>query len=210
MARWSRLETTLRTRHGPAIVGVDEVGRGPLAGPVVACAIVMPGGKRAISGVNDSKQLDADTRQRLCAQIRQTAIAIGVGAASVREVEHINVLHATVRAMQRAVAQCERRLGRSADHLLIDGNPLRWLGREHTAVVKGDASCYSIACASIVAKVLRDDLMQRLAQRYGNYGWERNVGYGTPVHRDAIMRFGLTPHHRRTFCQSVQISLELS
>jgi ribonuclease HII len=170
----------------------------------------MPQDKRAISGVNDSKQLDADTRARLCTQIRHAALAIGVGAASVHEVEELNVFHATVRAMQRAVAQCERRLGRSADHLLIDGNALRWLGREHTAVVRGDATCYSIACASIVAKVLRDNLMQRLAQRYGNYGWERNVGYGTPVHRDAITRFGLTPHHRRTFCQSVQISLELS
>ncbi len=210
MARWSRLEATLRTRHGPAIVGVDEVGRGPLAGPVVACAIVMPAGSRAIAGVNDSKQLDAATRDTLAARIRRTALAIGVGAASVREVEQLNVLHATVRAMQRAIAQCERRLGRRPDHILIDGNPLRWLGCEHTAVVKGDASCYSIACASIIAKVLRDDLMHRLALRYGNYAWSRNVGYGTPAHRAAIDQYGLTPHHRRTFCQPAQIAMELS
>ncbi len=209
MARWSRLESTLRLRHGPAIAGVDEVGRGPLAGPVVACAVVMPHGVRAISGVNDSKQLDAPTRERLAVRIRATAVAIGVGAASVREVEQLNILHATVRAMQRALRQCERRLGRPPDHVLIDGNPLRWLGIHHSAVVRGDATCYGIACASIIAKVLRDDLMRRLAARHGQYGWERNVGYGTPVHRAAIDAHGLTPHHRRTFCQSAQTTLEL-
>jgi ribonuclease HII len=101
-------------------------------------------------------------------------------------------------------------MGRAPDHVLVDGNPLRWLGVEHTAVVKGDATCYSIACASIIAKVLRDGLMHRLAARYDGYAWERNVGYGTLAHREAIRTRGLTPHHRRTFCLSVQTTLELS
>ena len=209
MGRWSRLEATLRTRHGPLIAGVDEVGRGPLAGPVVACAIVMPPGRRAIDGVNDSKQLDAATRERLAGRIREVAVAIGVGAASVREIDRINILHATVLAMRRAIRQCEARLGHAPHHLLIDGSPLRWLGMEHTAVVKGDARCYSIACASIIAKVLRDGLMARLDARHAGYGWHRNMGYGTPAHRDALTDMGLTPHHRRSFCQPRQTSLAL-
>ncbi len=210
MSRWSRLETTLRSRHGPVLAGVDEVGRGPLAGPVVACAVVMPPGVRAIAGVADSKQLDAATRVALAARIRETALSIGIGAASVREVDRVNVFHATIRAMQRALVRCERQLGRAPDHVLVDGLPLRWLNVAHTAVVKGDAKCYSIACASIIAKVLRDDLMRRLAARYDGYAWERNVGYGTPAHRDAICVRGLTPHHRRSFCLSVQTTLELT
>ncbi len=209
MGRWSRLEATLRTRHGSLLAGVDEVGRGPLAGPVVACAIVMPTGVRAIAGVADSKQLDAPTRERLDAQIRARAVAIGLGAASAREVDRLNVLHATVLAMRRAIDRLQSVLGRQPDHILIDGLPLRWLDRPHSAVVKGDASCYSIACASIVAKVLRDDLMRRLDVRYALYGWQRNMGYGTPAHRSAVSTHGLTPHHRRSFCLSLQTSLEL-
>jgi ribonuclease HII len=209
MARWTRLESQLRTRHGPVLAGVDEVGRGPLAGPVVACAVVMPAGVRAIAGVNDSKLLDAPTRERLARRIREVAVAVGVGAASVREVDRINILQATVRAMQRALAQVERQLGAAPDHVLVDGNPLRWLGVPHTAVVKGDGTCYSIACASIVAKVLRDELMVKLATRHAAYAWQRNMGYGTRAHREAILAHGLTAHHRRSFCLSLQTSLDL-
>jgi ribonuclease HII len=209
MARWTRLESQLRTRHGPVLAGVDEVGRGPLAGPVVACAVVMPAGVRAIAGVNDSKLLDAPTRERLARRIREVAVAVGVGAASVREVDRINILQATVRAMQRALAQVERQLGAAPDHVLVDGNPLRWLGVPHTAVVKGDGTCYSIACASIVAKVLRDELMVKLAARHAAYAWQRNMGYGTRAHREAILAHGLTAHHRRSFCLSLQTSLDL-
>jgi ribonuclease HII len=209
MARWTRLEADLRGRHGPLLVGMDEVGRGPLAGPVVACALVMPAGVRAIAGVDDSKALDAATRERLDVRIRQTALAVGVGAASVREVDRLNILHATVRAMQRALATVERALGEAPHHVLVDGSPLRWLGVEHTAVVKGDAKCYSVACASIVAKVTRDRLMQRLARRHPAYAWERNAGYGTAAHRQAIEAHGLTAHHRRSFCLTLQTTLEL-
>lgn len=210
MARWTRIERDLRAQHGALLAGVDEVGRGPLAGPVVACAVVMPADTRAIAGVDDSKALDAATRERLATRIREVALAVGIGAASVVEVDRVNILQATVRAMQRALATLERRLGRSPDHVLVDGTPLRWLGVEHTAVVKGDARCYSVACASIVAKVTRDRLMQRLAARHPGYDWHRNAGYGTRAHREAIAAAGLTPHHRRSFCLSLQTTLDLA
>ena len=210
MARWSPIERTLREQHGPLLVGVDEVGRGPLAGPVVACAVVMPPGRRAIAGVDDSKQLDAGTREQLAERIRQHAMVISLGAASAVEIDRINIYHATVLAMRRALARVEQRLGTAPHHVVIDGNALRTLGMPHTAVVKGDARCYAIACASIVAKVTRDRLMASLARRYDGYGWERNAGYGTPFHRSALTARGLTPHHRRRFCIHPQTELLLA
>jgi ribonuclease HII len=207
VARWSPIERTLRAQYGSWLVGVDEVGRGPLAGPVVACAIVMPPDRRAIAQVNDSKQLDAATRERLAVQIREQALAISLGAASAREIDQINIYHATVRAMQRALARIPARLGGDPHHVLVDGTPLRTLGVPHTAVVKGDAKCYAIACASIIAKVTRDRLMTALAARYPVYGWERNSGYGTPLHRSAVTAHGFTAHHRRSFCGQLQLDL---
>lgn len=208
MARWSAIERQARATHGALLAGVDEVGRGPLAGPVVACAVVMPPDRRAIAGVDDSKKLDAATRERLAARIREDALAVALGAASVREIEARNIARATVLAMQRALARLTPRLhdrvGEGPHHVLVDGIPLRTLGVPHTAVVKGDAKCYAIACASIVAKVTRDRLMTALDARHAGYGWARNSGYGTPQHRDAIARLGLTPHHRRTFCLTIQ------
>jgi ribonuclease HII len=207
VARWSPIERTLREQYGPLLAGVDEVGRGPLAGPVVACAVVMPPDRRAIAGVNDSKQLDHATRVELAGRIREQALVIAVGAASAREVDRINIYHATVLAMRRALARVPVRLGQSPHHVLVDGKPLRTLGVEHTAVVKGDAKCYAIACASIVAKVTRDRLMTALARRYPHFGWERNSGYGTVLHRHALAEHGLTAHHRRSFCLDEQVSL---
>ena len=207
--RWSEIERAVRAAHGPLVAGVDEVGRGPLAGPVVACATVMPPGARAIAGVADSKQLPPAERERLARLIRRHAVGIGLGAASAREVDGWNVYHATTRAMQRALAALERRLGRPPDHVLVDGLPIRRLGVAHTAVVGGDARCYAVACASIVAKVTRDRLMARLAHRHPGYGWERNAGYGTAAHRDGIAALGLTAHHRRSFCTRVQTELAL-
>ncbi|WP_373060505.1 ribonuclease HII [Gemmatimonas sp.] len=206
MARWTPIERTLRAQHGPLLVGVDEVGRGPLAGPVVACAIVMPPGRRAIAGVDDSKKLTAATRVTLAARIREQALVVSLGAASAREIDRINIYHATVLAMRRALARVPDRLGCTPHHVLVDGNPLRTLGLVHTAVVKGDAKCYAIACASIVAKVTRDRLMHALAERYEGYAWERNSGYGTVVHRAALDERGLTPHHRRSFCLDRQVA----
>lgn len=207
MARWSPIERTLRAQFGPALAGVDEVGRGPLAGPVVACAVVMPANRRAIAGVDDSKKLDAPTRVALAARIRADALVVSLGAASVREVDRLNIYHATVLAMQRALARVPARLGHTPHHVLVDGKSLRTLGIAHTAVVKGDAKCYAIACASIVAKVTRDRLMTALAVRYPGFAWERNAGYGTPAHRAALAERGLTAHHRRSFCLDEQPSL---
>lgn len=207
MARWSSIEREARATFGPLIAGIDEVGRGPLAGPVVVCAVVMPPDRRAIPGVDDSKQLKAPTRERLAVVIRERALGVALGAASVQEVERLNIHHATVLAMRRAIRRLTPQLGLRPDHYLIDGKPLRTLGVPHTAVVKGDAKCYAIACASIVAKVVRDRLMTQLAARYPVYAWERNAGYGTPVHLQALADHGLTPHHRRTFCHDEQRSL---
>jgi ribonuclease HII len=206
MGRWTGIERAARVEFGPYVAGIDEVGRGPLAGPVVVCAIIMPPDQRAIRGVDDSKRLSAGERERLAVTIRERALAMALGAASVREVERLNIYHATVLAMHRAVTGLTRRFGRTPDHFLIDGKPLRTLGIPHTAVVKGDAKVYTIACASIVAKVTRDHLMVSLANRYPGYGWDRNAGYGTPAHLAAIQANGLTPHHRRTFCQDEQVS----
>ncbi len=195
---WSAIERGLRAGGAERIAGVDEVGRGPLAGPVVVCAAVMPMGRRAISGVTDSKQLTADRREELARRILDEALAISLSASSVRVIGRLNIHEATVRAMARAIA----RLPFAPDAILVDGRPLRTLGIAHRAVVGGDARCYSIACASIVAKVVRDRLMCRLAPRYPTYGWEGNKGYGTPIHLEALRALGLTPHHRLTFCRT--------
>ena len=195
---WSALERTLRTAGAAHLAGVDEVGRGPLAGPVVVCAVIMPADRRAIPGVTDSKQLKAAARERLAAQIQAEAVAVALAAASVAEIARWNIYQATARAMARAIA----RLAVTPDEVLVDGKPIKTLGIPHHAVVGGDASCYSIGCASIVAKVVRDRLMQRLAVRYPGYGWESNAGYGTPAHIAGLRERGLTAHHRVTFCQT--------
>ena len=179
------------------IVGVDEVGVAPTCGAVVAAAVVMRPGSHRIPGVRDSKTLSMAQRDRLAPRIRARAVAIGVGAASVAEIDRLNIYHATHLAMRRAIA----RIG-GHDHVLVDGN--RIVGFEqhvgpYTAIVDGDALCYSIACASVVAKVVRDRMMIRLAARYPGYGWEHNQGYATLDHRNAIRAMGLTPFHRRSF-----------
>jgi len=203
--RWSAIERELRAAGGPLVAGVDEVGRGPLAGPVVACAVVMPPDARAITGVDDSKKLTCAERVRLAVKIRERALSIGVGAASAREIDRINIYHATVLAMRRALA----RLTVVPDHVLVDGKPIRTLAVPHVAVVGGDGRCYSIACASIVAKVTRDRLMESLGRRHPAYAWERNAGYATPDHIAGLDAHGVTPHHRRSFCRVGQLSLAL-
>ena len=179
------------------IVGVDEVGVAPTCGAVVAAAVVIRPNSHRIPGVRDSKTLSAQQRERLAPLIRRRAIAVGIGAASVREIDQLNIYHATHLAMRRAI----ERVG-GHEHVLVDGN--RIAGFEHkvgpyTAIVDGDAKCYTIACASVVAKVVRDRMMTLLAARYPGYGWERNQGYATREHRLAIRALGLTPFHRRSF-----------
>jgi len=189
--------------RGRSVAGVDEAGRGPLAGPVVAAAVVLPAGT-LIEGATDSKRLRPEVREELFGRILAQASAVGVGAASVREIDRDNILRATTVAMRRALD----RLGFVPDHVVVDGLPVKHLGCAHEAVVDGDALVHSIGCASIVAKVVRDRLMKRLSQRYPGYAWETNVGYGTPQHRQALRSLGPTPHHRLTFGGS-QFRLEL-
>jgi ribonuclease HII len=204
--RWSGIERALRAEFGPLLAGVDEVGRGPLAGPVVACAVIMPPDRRAISGVDDSKQLTPQARRRLAVLIRGRALAIGLGAASAREIDRINIYHASVLAMRRALAQ----LVLQPHHVVVDGNPLRTLGVPHRAVVGGDARCYSVACASIIAKVTRDRLMHALALRHPAYAWSHNMGYATAEHLAGLDRQGASPHHRRSFSSVAQTVLALT
>jgi ribonuclease HII len=185
------------------VAGVDEVGRGPLAGPVLAAAVIMPRGV-TIRGVQDSKLLTAEKRERLFGEIREKALCIGVGGASSREIDRLNILRASHVAMQRAI----RRLSIPPQHIVVDGLRVALLGPDHTAVIDGDARVHCVACASIVAKVVRDRLMKRLAPRYPIYGWEHNVGYATADHRLAIDLGGLSPHHRRSFIEQ-QLALEL-
>jgi len=163
----------------------------------------MPPDRRAIAGVDDSKQLSEADRERLVVKIREHALAIGVGAASVREIDTYNIYHASTRAIRRAV----QRLRVTPNHVVLDGKPIRALEIAHTAVVKGDAKCYAVACASIVAKVIRDRLMHSLARRYPAYGWDRNVGYATAEHTTAIDTIGSSPHHRTSFRNRDQLEL---
>lgn len=197
------LEERLRAEGKTWIAGIDEVGRGPLAGPVLAVALILPPGC-IIEGATDSKRLSARVREELAREIEGRAFAVGIGAASAREVDEINVLRATELAMRRAVANLPVR----PDHLIVDGLPVPGLGEQQTAVVSGDQLVHMVSCASIVAKVTRDRLMKRLARRYPEYGWERNSGYGTRAHLEALARLGPTPHHRRSYAP-VQLALKL-
>ena len=203
--RWTTIERDLRAVNGPLLAGVDEVGRGPIAGPVVACAVIMPADARAIAGVDDSKRLTHAQRVRLAGKIRERAVAFAIGAASVRDIERINIYQASALAMQRALA----RLKVTPDHVVIDGRPMRTLAIPHTAVVRGDARCFSIACASILAKVTRDLLMTRLGVRYPHYIWDHNAGYTTREHVAGLAAHGITPHHRKSFCRISDLILEL-
>lgn len=180
-------------RHAGIVAGVDEAGRGPLAGPVVAAAVVLDA--RAIPpGLDDSKKLSEARREALFGQILAAA-GVGVGEASADEIDTINILEATLLAMRRAVAA----LSSMPDMVLVDGNRApRWPYRYET-IVGGDAKCLSIAAASIVAKVTRDRLMRRLAEAHPEYGWDANKGYPTQVHLGALARVGVTVHHRRSF-----------
>jgi len=185
------------------VAGVDEAGRGPLAGPVVAAAVVLPAETRAVPGLRDSKVLTPHARDRVARLVRRRAVAVAVAAASVREIDRFNIRRATILAMRRAI----QRLPAHPDHILVDGLPLPELMFEHDAIVDGDARCQSIAAASVIAKTVRDRLMALLAARYAGYGWERNRGYGTEDHLAAIALHGPTPHHRRSFEPVAQLRL---
>lgn len=187
-------EEALLAQGHTRVAGVDEVGRGPLAGPVVAAAVVLDPG-RLPSGLDDSKRMTVRQRQSADRAIRDSA-EVGLGTASVEEIEELNILMATHLAMRRALAA----LGAPPDHVLIDGRQLpQDLPMPARGLVGGDRLSLSIAAASIVAKVWRDELMVALAQQHPGYGWETNMGYGSKSHIAALQRLGPTPWHRRSF-----------
>ena len=187
-------ESRVLKRIDGLVAGVDEAGRGPLAGPVVAAAVIL-NRKKVPKGLNDSKQLPPERRDELYAHIMFSALAVGVGEASVDEIDLINIRQATHMAMARAVRALQFRPA----FALVDGNDPPALPCPCDTIIEGDAKSVSIAAASIIAKVTRDRMMQALHDEHPNYGWFTNKGYGTPEHLSALDRFGPTPHHRRSF-----------
>ena len=192
------------------LIGVDEAGRGPLAGPVVAAAVVFPAGCSAVRGLRDSKIVPPRKRAKLAEKIRARVIAFGIGAASAHEIDRLNIRVASALAMRRAIARLIRRSALPKPYrILIDGLPLPEIGYPHEALVDGDARCQSISAAAILAKTVRDGLMHRLATRHPGYGWHTNVGYGTEEHQEALRLHGPTGHHRLTFEPLAQFTLPL-
>ena len=193
----------LERDHPAPTVGVDEAGRGPLAGPVVAAAVVLDR-RRVPRGIDDSKKLCGEAREALYTRITRVA-GWGVGVVDVEEIDRLNIYHATMLAMSRAVDA----LGVEPGMVLVDGNALPKWRHPARAIVSGDALCRSIAAASIVAKVTRDRMMIAHDEAYPGYGWRQNKGYGTAEHREALGRLGITPLHRRSFAPVAQLCLAL-
>lgn len=190
------IEIAAGRKRGRIICGVDEAGRGPLAGPVLACAVILPldTPRKLLRKLDDSKKLQPEVREELALELRERAI-FALGEASVEEIDSINILQASLLAMRRAVSQLSTR----PELALIDGNKSPSVACETQAIVQGDERCWSISAASILAKVARDKIMRDLALTHSTYGWERNVGYGTPEHLEAISQHGICVHHRRSF-----------
>ena len=195
---WFRYEGEAREQGYTADCGVDEAWRGPLAGPVCAAAVILPAGL-VIEGVNDSKKLSEQKREELFPVICEKALAYGIGWADEREIDEINILQATYRAMKRAVES----LPLTADYALIDGNRMPPLDIPGTTIVKGDALSMSIAADSILAKVSRDRVMVQFSREYPQYGFEQHKGYGTAAHVQALREYGPCPLHRQSFLQKI-------
>ena len=181
-----------------SVCGVDEAGRGPLAGPVCAAAVILPEGV-IIEGVNDSKKLSEKKRESLFDVIREQALSYSIAYATVDEIEKINILNATMLAMRRAIDGLDIK----ADYAMIDGNKIPPIDIDAECIVKGDAKSMSIACASILAKVSRDRLLYKYAEEYPMYGFDKHKGYGTKVHREAILKYGPCPYHRKSFLKKM-------
>lgn len=188
------IEDSLKEKGVGVICGVDEAGRGPLAGPVYAAAVILPDHLQ-IPGLDDSKKLTDKRRRELMPIIKEQAIAYGIGVATQQEIDEINILQATFLAMERAISQLEGK----ADFALIDGNREKDFGLPVMTVVKGDSRSANIAAASVLAKVSRDDYMEEMAKQYPQYGFEIHKGYGTKAHYEALRTYGHCPLHRVTF-----------
>ena len=205
MPNWKH-EIEAGIKNGVIVCGVDEVGRGPLAGPVVACAVCLPVGfdRKVTRRLKDSKQIDREEREELSAILREQ-VAYGVGQADVEEIDRINILKASHLAMLRAYEGLPSRPG----YALVDGNQAPNLPCPITCIIGGDGISLSIAAASIIAKVARDQIMRELAVAHPVYGWETNVGYSTRGHLTALKEHGPTPYHRRSFRPVYELQLPL-
>lgn len=195
---WIEYEQNAELKGYKAICGVDEAGRGPLAGPVCAAAVILQP-DTVIDGVNDSKKLSERKREALFDVIKETAVSYCVAYASVEEIESINILNATMLAMKRAVEGLDVK----ADYAMIDGNKMPPLDIDGETIIKGDAKSMSIACASILAKVSRDRILYEYAKEYPQYQFDKHKGYGTAVHREAILKYGPCPYHRMSFLKKI-------
>ncbi len=195
---WLEFEKEALAKGYKSVCGVDEAGRGPLAGPVCAAAVILPEGV-IIDGVNDSKKLSEKKRESLFDVIREQALSYSIAYATVDEIEEINILNATMLAMCRAVDGLDIK----TDYAMIDGNKIPPIDIDAECIVKGDAKSMSIACASILAKVSRDRLLYKYAEEYPMYGFDKHKGYGTKVHREAILKYGPCPYHRKSFLKKL-------
>lgn len=199
MAVSLRLEKALKKRGFSLVAGVDEAGRGPLAGPVVAAAVILDRTK-TIPGLDDSKKLSPSKRNKLLKKILKYCISVGIGMASEQEIEKLNILQASLSAMRKALSN----MGSRIDCVLVDGNiKIPGLAVKQYTIVRGDGISSSIAAASIIAKVWRDGYMENLHKMYPKYGFIKHKGYGTKLHFAAIRKFGLSPVHRKSFCKNV-------
>lgn len=199
LSKMLEIEEELINKGKTVIAGIDEAGRGPLAGDVFAAAVILPRGYM-IEGLNDSKKLSEKKREALFDVITENALSYGIGRATAREIDEINIRQATFLAMRRAVAA----LNIKPDFALVDGNAMENLGVEFECVVKGDAKCMSIAAASILAKVSRDRYMMALHDRYPEYNFAKHKGYGTREHMDAVLKYGACEEHRKTFLTKIK------
>ncbi len=201
LARQRAMLETEQRLHGDGyryVAGVDEAGRGPLAGPVYAAAVILPENVR-LDGINDSKKLSPKKRDELFDKIKEIAVAYSVCAIDEKIIDEVNILNATYMAMNCAVDDLAVR----PDYVVIDGNGIKGMTFPHETIVKGDAKSMSIAAASILAKVSRDRYIVKIAEEYPEYGFEKHKGYGTKAHTDAILKYGLCPIHRRTFLKKL-------
>ena len=195
---WLEFEQKAIIKGYNHICGVDEAGRGPLAGPVCAAAVILPE-NTIIEGVNDSKKLSEKKREALFEVIKANAVSYSIAYSSVEEIESMNILNATMLAMKRAVEGLDIK----ADYAMIDGNRLPDLAIDSEFIIKGDAKSVSIACASILAKVSRDRLLYKYAEEYPEYGFDKHKGYGTKAHTQAIREYGPCPYHRMSFLKKI-------